>query len=133
MNTIIQILAKEDANSNKIFLYREGIFYKAYERSAYAFVTTVQQFMVKKKLVKCVGREVVSLGFPTDSIGSHFAKEAILETDNGVEIQLGSEIDIPAFEAWKQGIAMTARPQVRQQVVVPAIPQSASPAVSGDL
>ncbi|WP_160119397.1 hypothetical protein [Bacteroides faecalis] len=50
MNRIDDILYSESSNTHFIRLYREGIFYKAYERSAYAFVTGVQPFMVKKKL-----------------------------------------------------------------------------------
>lgn len=34
MNTIVHILSVESVNSGNIYLYREGIFYKAYERSA---------------------------------------------------------------------------------------------------
>lgn len=68
MNALTHILSTERNNTSHIYLYREGIFYKAYERSAYAFVTTVQQFMVKKKFFKCTNCEVVSIGFPSGPV-----------------------------------------------------------------
>lgn len=52
MTTIESILAKESDNRQQIYLYREGVFYKAYERSAYLFVTRVKPFRAKKKTVK---------------------------------------------------------------------------------
>ena len=36
--TTKEIFSAETANTDKIILYKEGIFYKAYEKSAYAFV-----------------------------------------------------------------------------------------------
>lgn len=104
MNTIIQILSAESVNTSNIYLYREGLFYKAYERSAYAFVTGVQKFMVKKKFVKCTNQEVVSIGFPSDGLYKHFTKEQVIEKDNGVQITLTQPIDIVAFEQWKQSV-----------------------------
>lgn len=94
MSTIIQILSTESANTSNIYLYREGIFYKAYERSAYAFVTGVQKFMVKKKFVKCANQEVVSIGFPSDGLYKHFTKEQVIEKDNGVQVNLEHQLYI---------------------------------------
>lgn len=45
MSTIKERVEREQSNIDKIYLYREGIFYRAYERSAY-------------------GRDIVYLGFP---------------------------------------------------------------------
>ncbi|UYI64353.1 hypothetical protein [Bacteroides ovatus] len=107
MNTIVQILSTESVNTSNIYLYREGIFYKAYERSAYAFVTGVQKFMVKKKFVKCANQEVVSIGFPCDGLYKHFTKEQVIEKDNGIQVKLEQQIDVTAFEQWKHSIMLT--------------------------
>lgn len=116
MNTILHILSTEKANTGYIYLYREGIFYKAYERSAYIFITMVQKFMVKKKFFKCTNCEVVSIGFPSNSIHKHFAAEKIKEIENGVVIEMDTEIDVEAFEEWKQNIELTTEP-VRKTLV----------------
>lgn len=96
MNTIVHILSVESVNSGNIYLYREGIFYKAYERSAYAFITGVEKFMVKKKFVKCANQDVVSIGFPSDGLYKHFTIEQVIESDNVVQVKLEQPIDIDA-------------------------------------
>lgn len=60
MNALTHILSTERNNTSHIYLYRESIFYKAYERSAYIFVTTVQKFMAKKKFSKCTNQQIHS-------------------------------------------------------------------------
>lgn len=132
MNTISQILSFETQNVRHIRLYREGIFLKAYERSAYAFIVGVQQFMVKKKFVKCVNQEIVSIGFPSEGLYKHFSKEKVKEIENGVQIELEQDIDLAAFEQWKQGIALTiekpkAAPPPPASVVVHGSVSSAVP------
>lgn len=88
MPNIQAILHKESSNTHHIFFYREGVFYKAYERSAYLFVTNYKPFMVKKRFVKAAGREIVSIGFPTNSINSYLPKDQLHENGNEVEISL---------------------------------------------
>lgn len=127
MNRIDDILYSESSNTHFIRLYREGIFYKAYERSAYAFVTGVQPFMVKKRFVKSVGRAVVSIGFPTEGLHKHFAPERVKKFENGVEIELGYDIDIEAFETWEKGIALT--PEVSKTKVAATTPGATATAV----
>lgn len=124
MNRINEILCLESSNTHFIRLYREGIFYKAYERSAYAFVTDVQPFMVKKRFMKSAGRAVVSIGFPSEGLHKHFAPERVKKLENGVEIELTQEIDIEAFEAWEKGIALT--PEVAKTKVAATTPTTPS-------
>ena len=40
---------QEDVNRAEIALYPEGLFYKAYERSAFAFVTRISAFKPSKE------------------------------------------------------------------------------------
>lgn len=131
MNTISQILALESTNTHYIRLYREGIFLKAYERSAYAFVIGIQKFMVKKRFIKCVNQEVVSIGFPSEGLYKHFAKEKVKEIENGVQVELEQEIDLAAFEQWKQGIALTIeKPRQASSPAMP-IPPITAPVIAG--
>lgn len=59
MSNLVEVLSKEQDNTHTIYFYREGVFYKAYEQSAYLFVHHVKPFQVKKRFVKSVKREVV--------------------------------------------------------------------------
>lgn len=52
MSQISSILSREIHNLHCIYFYREGVFYKAYERSAYLFVKHVRSFQLKKKFIK---------------------------------------------------------------------------------
>lgn len=53
------MLNKETNNTCMIYFCREGVFYKAYERSTYLFVHHLKPFQVKKRFVKRVKRGVV--------------------------------------------------------------------------
>lgn len=59
-----QKLALETAESTHIYLYREGLFWKAYERSAIKFIQTITAYQVNTRFCKVVNMEVISLGFP---------------------------------------------------------------------
>lgn len=59
-----QKLALETADSTNIYLYREGLFWKAYERSAIKFVQTITAYQINTRFCKVAGMEVISLGFP---------------------------------------------------------------------
>lgn len=49
-----------------IHLHREGIFFRAYELSAYYWHRlVVPNFRLHKRYYKTIGQEVVYLGFPT--------------------------------------------------------------------
>ena len=78
--SIQEITDIEEKNEDCIFLYKEGIFWKAYQRSAFLTVTRFRpDFMVKVKYMKCVGMKVFSVGFPTTSLSSVFGESPIEE------------------------------------------------------
>lgn len=114
MPSIQSILSRESLNTHHIFFYREGVFYKAYERSAYLFVTNVKLFQTKKRFIKCAHQEVVSIGFPTNSLRSYFAIDKIKEEGNMAEIELEKVIDVQAFEQWKSQLPIYQEDSVRQ-------------------
>ena len=58
----------EAENTDRITLYREGLFWKAYERSAFAVCSQVRAFKTTKKALKTLGGgHLVSIGFPAAS------------------------------------------------------------------
>jgi hypothetical protein len=60
--SIQEITTIEDQNTGEIHLHKEGMFWKAYQQSAYLFTREVKAFKVSKKWVKAVGREVAGFG-----------------------------------------------------------------------
>lgn len=101
MSFIQEIIDKEHANTHHIYFYREGVFYKAYEHSAYLFITNIKAFQTKKRFVKSISQEIVSIGFPTNSLKSYFSVDKIKEEGNMAEVELDKVIDITAFTQWK--------------------------------
>lgn len=62
--TIQYICNTEKENKDSIGLVKEGIFWKAYEMSAYLFHTYIKPFKLLRKYVETIKGDVVSLGFP---------------------------------------------------------------------
>ena len=63
-----EIFELEIQNTDRIYLFLEGMFWIAYERSAFRFVHSVKPYQVKKKFIKNIGCELVSLGFPATAL-----------------------------------------------------------------
>lgn len=62
--TIKEILEIENGNKACINLYKEGIFLRVYQKSAYFFTKQIKDLKVMKKFYKNVNCEVVYAGFP---------------------------------------------------------------------
>ena len=61
---IKEILDLEKENHHQIILLKEGIFWRAYNISAFLFTKYVEAFKISKKYVKNVAAEIIHLGFP---------------------------------------------------------------------
>lgn len=133
MSNLQEILSKESVNTHTIYFYREGVFYKAYEQSAYLFVKHVKPFMVKKRFVKSVNQEVVSVGFPTNSLQSYFEKDKIKEVEGSAEVVLTETVDSAVFDEWRKSIAFTPEVGKRQKdTLVSPVSQSILPGSAGN-
>ena len=127
MATIKEKLRLETEKSpNEIILHREGIFYIAYEHSAWLFVTLVQGFKVKKRFVKNVGAEVASIGFPMTSLKNLVGERACVEEDCVARVEIPAS-EMPAtdgFETWKGSLPLCVASNVAtddvQNVLQPA-------------
>ena len=66
--TKLEICAIEDANPGQIYLYPEGAFYKAYQKSAWLLCTKVHSFKVSARPLKGLDGPLLSVGFPQSSL-----------------------------------------------------------------
>lgn len=64
MDDIISVSGREKADSSRIILYPEGIFYKAYGYSAFRFIRHIRTYRAKKHFFKKLNGEICSIGFP---------------------------------------------------------------------
>ena len=102
-----EILGREDAGSNEIHLYLEGIFWKAYEYSAYRFTFGICAFSPKKKYIKAVGQEMISIGFPMDSLKKHSALfDLVSQSEKECTVIPKSCTPPQPFEEWKASIPL---------------------------
>lgn len=61
---VSEILQMEQTYTESIILHKEGLFWRAYERSAYLLLKHYRQFQLTKKRVKYLEKEIVYCGFP---------------------------------------------------------------------
>lgn len=105
----------EADNTDRIILYKEGLFWKAYERSAYILCMQVRPFKPTKKSLKSLdGGQIVSVGFPWKHEEKHIGTLKRLESsDDRLTLAAASPIDPADFEAWKALLPLHV-PAVRQ-------------------
>lgn len=121
----------EEGNADRIILYREGLFWKAYERSAFAVCTQIRPFKPTKRSLKILGGgELVSIGFPVSM------EEAVLKgftrlaaEPKRLTLACTVPIETDGFKAWKASIpltpARTGRPEEHsagQEGIVTGLP-----------
>lgn len=75
--TKLENCAIEDANPGQVYLYPEGIFYKAYQKSAWILCTKVHPFKVSSRLLKGLEGPLLSVGFPQSSLDKFSARVLI--------------------------------------------------------
>ncbi|HOK86879.1 MAG TPA: hypothetical protein PLF12_11060 [Tenuifilum sp.] len=105
--SISEILKKEATNIGDIILFKDGIFWRAYERSAYLFTTHVKPYQLTKRYFKNVGCEVVFCGFPNTTLDELLAKvstKEVVREDNKISIAGFEPIENEVFMVWKNGI-----------------------------
>lgn len=102
-----EIFDIEQTNRDKIYLYKEGMFWIAYERSAYRFANYIRPYRATKKMINSIALEMVSLGFPVALLDSLDVE--ILDRGDKQAILKAPDPNQPnerEFEAWKDAIAL---------------------------
>jgi hypothetical protein len=92
------------SNTFHIYSYKEGVFWIAYEQSAYYFWQQ-RGYKPTKKFVKSIGREIVSVGFPQNAMDT-FSGLMIEEEANKKTFILEESIDSQAFKEWKDDLPL---------------------------
>lgn len=89
---------------------------KAYDESAFLFVTNLKSYQVNRNFVKIVGRDVFSLGFPFLSIDKILSRVSWSYTADGaveVALQNGVVFDSERYRLWRESVC--AQPRVPKQ------------------
>ena len=116
---IEEILSIESENTESVILFKEGIFLRAYERSAMRFTEYVANFKVFKKHYKIVNADVCYLGFPYSNYKILFEKHKIAdyaETEKTVVINAcPSKHD---FAEWKAAVELPTVDDITPQIML---------------
>ena len=111
--TIKDIIEMEKINLSGITLLKEGMFYRAYNRSAMRMSTKVRPLKVNKKLIKYVGEMVLYCGFP-DNILSE-VRNLCVQKNYGWHVRGETRIDIEGvamldedYEGWVRAVLKQA-------------------------
>jgi len=106
-----KITYSNESPSKAIHLWKEGVFWVAYEQSAYQ-VWKMKQYKATKKFIKAAGMDVVSIGFP--HVGT-FA-DALQAPDETQSTHRVISIDTPFvyedFIQWKTNVPLKTTPAV---------------------
>lgn len=105
--TFKEILAREESNVDSIWLYREGLFVKAYDRSAFFAHTLIHEFKVSRRYIKSVNADVYSVGFPEMTVPK-WLNAYVYETvqDGLIRCYTRSSFDEVAFQNWKECVSV---------------------------
>lgn len=137
------IIATERRNTDKIYLYLEGIFWKVYERSAFAFIHRISRYKPSKRFVKYLDAEIVSLGFPDASRAKVLGDRPLLSASDDRLVLDAGTIGVEEYERWKEALPLivpknnlpAAGPvytatlyggRTERQVVPPPVPETES-------
>lgn len=109
--TYKEILDREDTNGGTVVLYREGMFLKAYEHSAYLCHRYIHPFKLSRRFVKTVNRYVVSLGFPEQSLRKWFyAYPVTKESDKVLTVPFDHSVEEVDYCNWLEMASVVANP-----------------------
>ena len=116
MNTISEIVDKENGNKNNIYLYKEGSFWKAYEHSAYLFVKNIRAYQTKLRFYKNIDMEIISIGFPDVALAGIMEKAKVMaQHETQVTLELDNEMILDDFAAWKSQTPLSEMPKSKNE------------------
>ena len=98
--TILDKVTLQQQDTTKIFLFKEGVFYKAYNEGA--FLLQDRNYKVAVKKIKSVENEVLSIGFPISVLEKLKENRQIEEYDNYCSLQSNIVFSLLLYEEWYQ-------------------------------
>ena len=108
MASKIEILRNEEQKAcNEILFYKEGVFYVAYEKSAWLFCRRIHSFRATKKFIKSVGKDMVSIGCPEQSLLKLTETTCRRNDKDGIvsfSVIMDEPLDGNDFEEWKSSL-----------------------------
>ena len=112
----ISEIVKIENDNKDIVLHKEGLFWRAYEFSAFLFVTNIKRYNVMYNYYKNIGQDVVYIGFPSSYYNTitDLCKEKnyTLQNVNDKQVIIQGISEQIGFEQWKPKIIKQNRENV---------------------
>ena len=101
MPKIEEILhCEQTKHGDEVVLFLEGKFWKAYEQSAYK-LTRLYGFKPTKRYIKLVKQEVISVGFPEETLNKYLANARVDTAKRMLRAWVKCPQSEQSFEEWK--------------------------------
>ena len=101
MPKIEEILyCERERDKNNLVLFLEGKLWKAYEHSAYV-LTRLYGFKPTKRYIKLIGEEVISVGFPEESLNKYLSNAPVDREKKILHAWVQCPQSDQSFEEWK--------------------------------
>ena len=111
---------------NRIHFYREGMFWKLYNQSAFNFSQRVKQYLLKKKYIKEVKSWIVTMGFPDVVLKENLERLreytlSVNVSEKVVEVELKE--GLPGYQEWFEEIKeeVNGEREVKEEGTVPVV------------
>ena len=108
--TIPEIIKEEENNLQSIYFHKEGLFWRAYERSAYQVVKHLRDLKAIKKCFKVAdNKEIVIVGVPEKTLNDIISGQTIKErTDKRICLTLDVPLVEDDYNTWKNSVSLVA-------------------------
>jgi hypothetical protein len=101
--TISEKLALQ--SDNELTIYKEGVFWIAYEQDAYR-LSQVRSLKPSRKYIKAAGQDVVSVGFPSSILEDILSRFTVVERDEfRIRASVGA-VDAGEYRKWKDSVEL---------------------------
>ena len=111
---------------NRIHFYREGMFWKLYNQSAFNFSQRVKQYLLKKKYIKEVKSWIVTMGFPDAVLKENLERLreytlSVNVSEKVVEVELKE--GLPGYQEWFEEVKEEVKGvrEVKEEGTVPVV------------
>ena len=98
--TILDKVTLQQQDTTKIFVFKEGLFYKAYNEGA--FLLKDKNYKITVKQIKSIENEVLSIGFPISVLEKLKENRQPEEYDNYCSLQSNIVFSLLLYEEWYQ-------------------------------
>ncbi len=119
MPSVKSILETEKHNISYVYLYKEGVFLKAYQHSAYLFLKHCKgSYEVKCRYMKSVAADVYSIAFPQAALSKHFCETEIEHTDGDNSLRIKVEkMTTSEYEQWEDKFVPNEKKKGKDEAV----------------